>query len=197
MHIEESITRLIGLAKVGEVAAVEQLWGVYFGRLVAVARDKLALASRRVADEEDVALSAFHSFWSGVRGDRFPHLTDRSSLWPLLVAITRNKCIDHVRRQSRLKRGGPTEPLCGLDTALGHEPGPDDAAAVVDQLAHLLTALDRTGDDALRRVAELRLGGHTTTEIASALECSVRTVERKLSLVERCWVEEVCGATDY
>src|SRR5262245_58297535 len=91
---EQSITRLIGLARTGHEEAAERLWRAYFDRLVAVARNRLAPAARRLADEEDVALSAFASFWNGARQDRFPQLTDRGALWPLLVAITANKCTD-------------------------------------------------------------------------------------------------------
>jgi hypothetical protein len=98
---EQSITRLIGLARTGAPSATERLWRAYFDKLVAVARQRLAPASRRLADEEDVALSAFASFWAGAAADRFPQLTDRTALWPLLVAITANKYTDPIRRETR------------------------------------------------------------------------------------------------
>lgn len=193
MDVEESITRLIGLAKAGEAAVVEPLWNAYFQKLVGVARHKLATAPRAAADEEDVALSAFQSFWNGVRADRFPHLTDRTSLWPLLVAITSHKCVDLVRHQTRAKRGGGAvyDAPAVLEAVVGREPGPDAATQVADQLAALLTCLDRTGDPQLRKVAELRLHGHSADEIGTALDCSKRTVERKLGVIERCWAAEV------
>jgi DNA-directed RNA polymerase specialized sigma24 family protein len=191
MDVKESVTRLIGLAKAGETDVVGPLWHAYFQKLVAVARNKLATAPRAVADEEDVALSAFKSFWNGVRQDRFPQLTDRTSLWPLLVAITSHKCVDLVRHQTRAKRSGGASTPTGLDEVVTREPGPDAAAQVADQLAGLLDCLDRTGDPQLRKVAELRLHGHTADEIGAALGCAKRTVERKLGVVERCWAAEV------
>src|SRR5262245_29937567 len=115
MDAEWSITRLIGLAKAGAPEGVEGLWAVYFRKMVALARRKLDASPRRVADEEDVALSAFKSFWNGARQDRFPQLTDRTSLWPLLVAITANKCVDHLRHENRQKRGGGVGPAVGID----------------------------------------------------------------------------------
>src|ERR1700693_2241291 len=47
---------------------VEKLWERYYGRLVALARAKLGGLPRRVADEEDVAFSAFDSFCQGALG---------------------------------------------------------------------------------------------------------------------------------
>lgn len=188
---ERSITRLIGLARTGHSEAAEQLWRVYFHKLVAVARKKLAPAPRRLADEEDVALSAFASFWNGARQDRFPQLTDRTALWPLLVAITANKCTDLVRRETRQKRGAGAPPDDGaVEHLVGREPDPEFACRLTDQLAHLLRRLDATGDPALRRVALLRMNGLTQSEIADELGCVRETVVRKLQLIERCWATE-------
>jgi DNA-directed RNA polymerase specialized sigma24 family protein len=188
---ERSITRLIGLARNGHAEAVERLWRVYFHRLVALARKKLAPATCRLADEEDVALSAFASFWNGARQDRFPQLTDRSALWPLLVAITANKCTDLVRRETRQKRGGGATPdVTALEHLIGREPAPEFACQLADQFAHLLRKLDRTGDPILRRVATLRMNGLTHAEIADELGYVRETVSRKLQLIELCWATE-------
>jgi hypothetical protein len=54
----------------------------------------LRATSRRVADEEDVALSAFDSFCAGAERGRFPDLKDRDNLWALLVTITARKAAD-------------------------------------------------------------------------------------------------------
>jgi RNA polymerase sigma factor (sigma-70 family) len=190
MDAEESITRLIGLAKVGEPLAIERLWNAYFHRLVAFARKKLDAVPNRSADEEDMAISAFKSFWLGVRDDRFPKVTDRSSLWPLLVAITSNKCIDHVRRQNRQKRGGTHGTIVGIEEIISSEPDPQMLNEVADRVEHLLQLLDATGDAALRRIATMRLHGHTTSEIAVTLDCAKRTVERKIGVIELCWAQD-------
>jgi RNA polymerase sigma factor (sigma-70 family) len=189
---EHSITRLIGLARAGDPAAAEGLWSAYFEKLVGVARARLGPA--RAADQEDVAPSAFASFWEGARRDRFPQLTDRTALWPLLVAITAHKCTDLVRKETRLKRGGgATADPCALEHLIGSDPPPDFALQVADQLQHLLGKLDATGDATLREVAALRLGGLTQAEIAERLGCVRETVGRKLKLIEACWAE---GAGD-
>src|SRR5437868_11257802 len=58
MACEGSITRCIDLLKRGDRAAAQPLWDRYFQRLVELARARLRVAPRRLADEEDVALSA-------------------------------------------------------------------------------------------------------------------------------------------
>ena len=62
----------ISQLKEGDPVAAQQLWDIYFGRMVKAARLKLHGAPGRIADEEDVALSAFKSFCRGTRDGRFP-----------------------------------------------------------------------------------------------------------------------------
>src|SRR5262249_5412187 len=62
MASDGSITRLIVLLKEGDRAAAQPLWDAYFRRLVGLARARLRGTPRGMADEEDVALSAFDSF---------------------------------------------------------------------------------------------------------------------------------------
>jgi hypothetical protein len=57
-----SVTALLERLQDGDHEAARLLWQRYYPRLVALARQKLQGAPRRVADEEDAALSAFDSF---------------------------------------------------------------------------------------------------------------------------------------
>ena len=75
-----SVTCWIDQLKAGEPAAVQPLWEGYFQQLVARTRQKLTGRSRRAADEEDVALSAFDSFCRAAAQGRFPQLQDRDDL---------------------------------------------------------------------------------------------------------------------
>src|SRR2546423_1031621 len=93
---EGSITHCIQLLKAGDRSAAQQLWERYFHRLVGLARSKLRGTARRAADEEDVALSAFDSFYRRAELKKFPRLDDRDDLWQLLVVITLRKAIDLV-----------------------------------------------------------------------------------------------------
>jgi hypothetical protein len=65
MASEGSVTHWLGQLQAGDPAAAQQMWQRYFPRLVELARQKLRVALRRAADEEDVALSAFDSFCRG------------------------------------------------------------------------------------------------------------------------------------
>jgi hypothetical protein len=70
---------------------------------------KLLGAPRGMADEEDVALSAFDSFCRGAEQGRFPQLSDRDDLWRLLFVITERKAIDlvnHEKAQKARRRPG-------------------------------------------------------------------------------------------
>lgn len=184
-----SITLWLGKLKDGEREAVQPLWDVYFCRIVELARGHLRNLPRRVSDEEDVALSAFHSFCSGVGEGRFPKLSDRHNLWPLLVSITAHKCVDQIRWQTRQKRAC-TEAEVDFNRLISREPDPKFIAQINDELEHLLALLDRTGDADLRRIALARMDGDDVPAIAERLGCSRRTVERKLHLVARTWEEE-------
>ena len=75
MSSDGSVTHWINLLKGGERDAVQPLWERYFRRLVGLARARLQGAPRGPADEEDVALSAFNSFFGGVAKGRFPRST--------------------------------------------------------------------------------------------------------------------------
>ena len=193
MPAEDPVTVWLGQLQAGDVAAVRPLWERYFHRLVGLARGRLRNAPKRAADEEDVALSAFDSFCRNAEAGRFPDLTDRDGLWRLLAAFTLRKVAHHTRDAARLKRGGGVAadtPPGGLEELLGREPDPAVASEVADECGRLLAAL---GDDDLRRVALLRMDGHSVDEVAAAVGCAPRSVKRKLQLIRSIWERE---ATD-
>src|SRR5262249_17720690 len=157
----------------GEQAAAQPIWERYWARLVGLARRKLGEAPRRVADEEDVALSAFDSFCQGAQRGRFPQLDDRENLWQLLVVLTARKAARLRRDQGRLKRGGgrvsaeadlgAADEEGALAEAIGPEPTPDFAAQVAEECQRLLALLD----EELRSIALCKMEGYTTEEIAA------------------------------
>jgi DNA-directed RNA polymerase specialized sigma24 family protein len=193
MATDGSITRLIVLLKEGERAAAQPLWDAYFQRLVALARARLRGTARTMADEEDVALSAFDSFFRRAELGLFPRLYDRDDLWQLLFVLTVRKAIGLARYQGRERRAGgrvaSLDDLMDLDleAALGPEPTPDLAAQMTDEYQRLL---DRLGDESLRAVARWKMEGWTNREIAAQLGCVENTVERKLRSIRRLWSEE-------
>src|SRR5580704_13070841 len=110
-----SVTHWIRALKQGDQSAAQGLWEAYFRRLVGLAHARLRDAPRRIADEEDVALSAFHSFCQGAQAGRFPRLDDRNDLWQILVLITARKAIDLRNYEGRSSRGkGKVQSLTDL-----------------------------------------------------------------------------------
>jgi len=103
---DDAVTLWLDQFQAGDDAAARKLWEAYFHRLVGLARGKLQGRPRLAADEEDVALSAFNSFFRGLERGRFPRLGDRDDLWRLLVTPTVRKASHLLRDVGRLKRGG-------------------------------------------------------------------------------------------
>jgi DNA-directed RNA polymerase specialized sigma24 family protein len=197
MTSDGSVTQWLQLLKAGDRAAAQPLWERYFRRLVALARSRLQGTPRRIADEEDVALSAFDSFCRGAEQGRFPKLEDRGDLWQLLVLLTARKAGQFVRHQCREKRGvgkilteadlADAGDGDGLAAVIGNEPTPEFAALVAEQWRRLLDAL---ADAELRQIAVWKMEGYTTEEIAAKLGCVPRTVERRLRLIRALWQRE-------
>src|SRR5258707_146165 len=106
MSSSGSVTHWISQLKAGDPVAAQKLWERYFQRLVGLGRKKLRGARRRVADEEDVALSVFEGLCRGAAAERFPQLCERNNLWGLLVVLTARKAINLVKHERRQKRGG-------------------------------------------------------------------------------------------
>jgi len=189
-----SVTQWISALKQGDQSAAQGLWEAYFRRLVGLARARLRDASRRVADEEDVALSAFDSFCRGARAGRFPRLDDRNDLWQILVLITVRKAIDLRNYEGRQSRGmGRVQSLTdltpeGLEAIGGDEPTPELAAQLAEEYQRLMEQL---GDSILQSVATWKLEGYTDDEIAARLGCVTRTVERKLARIRNKWAREM------
>src|SRR5262249_33977456 len=100
-----SVTHLIRGAEEGDSVACKRLYEAYFHRLVGLAREKLLGVPRRVADEEDVALSVLNSFLRGAEEGRFPRLNDREDLWRLLVTLTAGKAANLANYLGRERRG--------------------------------------------------------------------------------------------
>ena len=202
MTTDDDVTRwLEGLAR-GDDLAIQRIWDRYSDQLMRLARRKLGDSSRRMADEEDVALSAFHSLCKAAAAGRFPRLDDRHDLWKLMVTITARKAAAQLRRSHRQKRGGgdvrgesvfvradSSEQRRGIDRVEGEEPTPEVAAMVTEQCGNLL---DQLQDESLKTIALYKLEGYSNEEIAERLDCAPRTVERKLARIREIWQSEEC-----
>jgi DNA-directed RNA polymerase specialized sigma24 family protein len=190
--MDESISRWIRGLKQGDERAAQRLWDRYFRRLAGLARVRLGATPRRAADEEDVALSVFDSLCRGAMRGQFPQLSDRQNLWALLLVLTARKVCDYLAFERRKKRGGGRaaafsehDDQRALNTVLSRGPTPEVAAILEEESQRLLNRLD--GD--LRRIALGKMEGHSNRELASQLNCGLRTIERRLEIIRRTWTE--------
>ena len=198
MASEGSITRCILMLKAGDREAAQKLWDAYFQRLVGLARARLRNTSRRATNEEDVALSAFDSFYRRAEQGRFPRLFDRNDLWQLLLMITVRKAIDLMQYERR-RGGGRGKALTDMSELNGREVehltsvfGPSDepspeAVVIFQELTERLLGLL---DDKLRTVARMKLDGYNNREIAETLGCHPETIRRKHERICHLWAGE-------
>lgn len=179
----------------GDERAPDVIWLQYFEKIQRFAKKRLRDMPRRSADEQDVALSAFNSFFHAAKEDKFPKLSDRDDLWKILITITARKATAHQRKHFAEKRGGGRvsgesvflrvdDAGGGLHQCLGEAPTPEFVAEMEEQCDYLL---DQLGDDLLRQIAEAKFEGFSNEEIAVTIGKNVRTVERKLSLIREIW----------
>jgi len=147
-------------------------------------------------DEEDVLQSMYKSFCLRQRRGDFD-LSNRDELWKRLVQITLRKARNTANRHLLAKRdvrrdvSGSAAPVDDLDdpTALLNQldiddPTPAEAALLNEALEQRFQAL--RGPE-LRVIAQKKLEGFTNQEIAAELQCTVRTVERKLERICTYW----------
>jgi DNA-directed RNA polymerase specialized sigma24 family protein len=180
-----SVTIWLGQLQAGDPVAADRLWERYFRRLQGLARRKLPPTLRHNSSEE-VALDAFASVWRGAEQGQFPELASREQLWRLLVVITVRKAYRLARTEDR-ERASLVQSW-ELEAVLSREPEPGFEIQAAEECQRLMTLLD---DARLEAVARLRMEGLTVPEIAASLECSPRTVDRKLYLIQTIWAGEV------
>ena len=198
---QEAVTLWVTDLQGQDQEAARLLWNRYFERLIIEARKQLGRTPRRQVCEEDVAASVFMSLCNGASKGRFAEVASRDELWRLLVVLTKCKVIDQKRHLKRQKRGNgkvagesiflqgtDAERRHGLDALAGNTPTPEFLAIVDEESQRLM---DLLRDDLLRSVAQYRLEGFSTAEIAEKTGISSRSVDRKLQLIRDTWRSEL------
>ncbi len=181
-----SISKELQGLKENDPDAIHQLWERCFQQLVRAARRKLGDFPRGLQDSEDIALGVFASLCRGVALGRYPQLENRQDLWRILLKLTRDKAVDHIRRELAEKHGGGRVQSMQRDYA-GDELSPGDLVLLDDQFQHLLSRLP---DETCRKVARLKIELRNTEEIAELLDVAPRTIDRKLKLIQQIWTNE-------
>jgi RNA polymerase sigma factor (sigma-70 family) len=189
-----SITGLFSQLKGCDPAALGEVWKRFFPRMTGLARKTLDGMPRCGVDADDVAQGAFISFWRALDGGAEFEFGDRNDLWKLLGVITVRKSRKFARRQLAKKRGGGRIQL--ESELLGRAADETPAASPLNQAAAELPPADfdlvceemlLALDDEHRAVAILRLQGYSSQEIGLRIDCSPRSVQRKLKAIRAQW----------
>ena len=163
----------------GDDQAAEEIFARYVARLTGLARARLSPKLAARTDPEDVVLSAYRSFFVGVRNGRYT-LSRSGDLWRLLVSITMHKLYRQARRHQAASRAVASESWEQVEF-LDREPPPEEVVGIADELEFVLSRLDTFG----KRVLELRLQEESLAAISAETGRSERTVRRMLNTIRQ------------
>ncbi|MEZ6127121.1 MAG: ECF-type sigma factor [Planctomycetaceae bacterium] len=193
---EGSVTRVIRRLKSGDEDGADLIWERFFPRLKCLVKTRLRTRHRTVSDEEDLALDSLVELFQGLRAGRYEALNNRESVWRLLVTVATRNVKDELSRTFRQKRGGGrvvnesslTNPNDGetaaFDRIASDTQTPEVRMMIAEECAKMLECLD---DEMLGTIALMKVADATNEEIAAALKTSVRTIERRLNDIRKCW----------
>lgn len=179
---------------------VEQLWDAFYPRIKLAIAGRVKSMRRPVANESEIALSAFNSFVQGIQQGRFPDLSGDDEKWRLLKTIAIRKVNDARKNFRAQKRGGDqlivgqadgcseSNPVAGVDSAPAQQSSPSLDTEAADLLNALLARLP---DDRHRDALLLKLQGASVATIAECLDTTTRTIQRMLKKIERDWRAEL------
>lgn len=158
-------------------------------RLIAVANRILKNSACRIATGETVAVDTFVDFFER-SPDEFRRLVNRNDLWKILSLIAERRAIDEIRRETREKRGGKQSVM--NEDSRGMSIFPSDTCPPDVELILLETfeaRLKDLNDPVLRHIALEKMNEIKNEDIAHSLKISIRSVERKLSLIRKKWTQ--------
>ena len=183
----------------GDAKSASDLYQHFCSRLQLLVKGQIPTHVRATYDQDDVAVSAFHSLFLGIRERRY-QFGNREDFWRLLMVIAERKIAKRIRYETRDKRDvrrrmansvflrlspdQQDDENAGVKSLPGYEPSPEFATEVAETCENLLASLP---DDSCRKIALLMLENYTAEQVAKKLGCSRRTVQRKLLVIRRTW----------
>jgi RNA polymerase sigma factor (TIGR02999 family) len=165
------ITAWLAQAGDGDAAALDHVFATLYPELRRLAQSRAASGERTLTPTVLV-----HEAYLRLLGASELSLNDRQHFFACAARAMRAIVIDHARRRSAAKRGGPGDDLAldQVEFALGAD-GDEDLIA----LDAALDALEQM-QPRLRQVVELRyFAGLEFEEIARLFDCSLRTAKRE------------------
>lgn len=165
-----SLTLWLARANAGDGSLTDAVTATVYSQLQRLARARLKRGFRDAFQTTELV----HEAWLKLVGNQSLAPKDRQHLMGLAAQAMRQILVDHVRQRQTEKHGGQWHRL----TLTERLPSTGAAQIEVLRLDELLRSL-HSFDPRAARVVELRyFGGYDESEIASALDISVRTVRR-------------------
>ena len=179
---DEDVTQLLAAWSDGDPTALERLLPLVYADLRRIAARQLR------AERPDHTLSAtavVHEAYLRLVGQRQVRLEERAQFFAAASTQMRRILVDHARRRSAAKRGGP-ELRVTLDEEVAAGMERDLDLLALDQALEELAVVDSR----VARIVELRFfGGLSLDDTALAMELSRRTVAREWALA-RGWLHK-------
>lgn len=186
MSVIGSVSQWIRGVRSGDEQSLAELHRRYWPRLVELAGKKMRGATLRDRDPEDIAQISFLAVYESIRHQRAPDLDNRHQFLAFMTHVIACKTVNELKHANAAKRGGG---LVGSLNALealverSDDSSPIESTMMKECYDHFVHSLP----EKLIEIAELHLAGHSNREIAQAMGCVERTVERKLSLIRQHW----------
>jgi RNA polymerase sigma factor (TIGR02999 family) len=173
-------SQLLEHARAGDKAAFDALYSRLYAELRSIAHRQLA-GQRRRETLDTTAL--VHEAYARLVEDS-PRADTRAHFLAIAARAMRHVIVDYARERSAQKRGGGRSDITLPPDAQSVAQDIETLIALDDALAALAAVNGR-----LERIAECRLfGGLTEEETATALDISVRTVQREWPRA-RAWLQ--------
>ncbi len=180
----DTVGRLLGDARYGDPAALEQLLPIIYAELHAIA-DRHMRRERPGHTLQPTAL--VHEIYLRLIGTTALSATSRVHFLRAASRAMRQVLVDHARARNAQKRGGALQ-VTLEETIVGRDTPVLDMIALDDALARLAAAEPRWA-----QVVELKFfGGLDVPDIAAALAVSVATVKRDWQFA-RAWLARELG----
>lgn len=182
MERDTSLTELVDRHRRGDAEAAAEIYAHYASQLSRLAKQHLSDKIAARISGEDVVQSAFRTFFHRTTKGEF-QIDSRAQLWRLLVKITVTKARQAGRHHTAAKRDARVEQTSPAEDwfLAAPEPGPEEAAILVDEIAAILHGLP----ESYAEILEMRLAGHSVAEIAERISVSRQTIYRALELLRQ------------
>ena len=165
------VATLVDRCRRGDALAWEALVRRCQGRVFGVAFQYMHDAEEARDVAQDVFVRVYERL-DGFRGD------DSFVAW--IVCMTRNACIDRLRKRSARPPASDLPVEAGLDIA-STAPGPEEAAAAGDRARLLHRALGQMSDSSREMIVLKDIQGLKLAEIAGLLDLPIGTVKSRSS----------------